>query len=189
VKTAKGGPTVHHQPRSTHRGMFVQPFYFVSYYFFELNMMISFLIFKRHIIVGWGRDTGTILRPTWILIWIYGWRQDRLVDSIKIGCTDSPTLRPITCRLFTVSQPLGAPNQYRGLSLRRSWPWNNNISNSRWILNNSASLSLTWDHRWVVHVRPFFGRMVPGMTNLLLLLLQLRHFSSSNFFKKNTLKL
>ena len=92
VKTAKGSATVHRQPRSTHRGMFVQPFYFVSYYFLELNMMIYFLIFKRHIIVSWGRDTGMILRPTWILIWIYGWRQDRLVDSIKGVPADDSTM-------------------------------------------------------------------------------------------------
>jgi len=35
---------------------------------------------------------GTILRPTWISIWICGWRQDRLVDPIEIGCTNSLTL-------------------------------------------------------------------------------------------------
>jgi hypothetical protein len=70
----KGGATVHRQPLSTLHGMFVQPFYFISYYFLKFNMMNSFLIFKRHIIAGWGRDTGTILRPTWILIWICGWR-------------------------------------------------------------------------------------------------------------------
>jgi hypothetical protein len=28
--------------------MFIQPFSFVSYYFLELNLMISFLIFRRH---------------------------------------------------------------------------------------------------------------------------------------------
>jgi hypothetical protein len=32
--------------------IFVPPFYFVSYYFLELNMMISFLIFRRPIIAG-----------------------------------------------------------------------------------------------------------------------------------------
>jgi len=47
------------------------------------------------------------------------------VDSIKIRCTSSPTLRPITCRWPVVSQPLGAPNQYRAPNLRRLWPWNN----------------------------------------------------------------
>jgi hypothetical protein len=188
VQITKGrGATVRWQPCSTFRGMFVQPFYFVSNYFLELNMMISFLIFKRYIIAGWGRDTGTFLRPTWISIQIYGWRQDHLMDSIKIRCTDSLTLRPITCGRPVVSQSLGAPNQYRAPSLRRSWPWNNNISNSRRIINNSASLSWTWDHRWVVRVRPFFGSMVSGTTSLLLLL-QLRHYSSSIFFW-NTLKL
>jgi len=150
-------------------------------------MMISFLIFRRHIIVGWGRDTGTILWPTRISIRICGWRRDRLVDPIKIRCTDSPTLQPITCGRLVVSQPLGAPNHYRAPSLRRSWPWNNNISNSRRIMNNSTSSSWTWDHRWVICVRPFFGHMVSGTISLLLLLLflQLRHCSSSIFFWKH----
>ena len=148
--------------------MLVQPFYFISYYFLEWNMMISFLIFRRHIIAGWGRYMGTILWPTWILIWIYGWRQDCLVDPIKIRCTNSPTLRPRTCGQLIVSQPLGAPNLYWAPSLRRSWPWNNtrlispsNISNSQRIMNNSAR----WNHRWVVYVRFFFGCLVPGTTN------------------------
>jgi hypothetical protein len=50
----RGGAIVHRQPHLTLCGMFVQPFYFVSYYFLELNMMISFLIFRRHIIVDKG---------------------------------------------------------------------------------------------------------------------------------------
>jgi len=144
--------------------------------------MISFLIFRRHIITGWGRDTGTILRSTWISIQIYGWKHDLLVELIKIGCMHSLTLRPRTCGRPVVSQLLGALNQYRAPSLRRSWPWNNNIRNSQRIMNNSTSSSWTWDHRWVVHMRPFFGRMVLGTTNLLLLL-QLHQYSSSIFWK------
>jgi hypothetical protein len=126
--------------------MFVQPFYLVSYYFLELNMMISFLIFRRHITASWGRDTRTILRPAWISIRICGWRQDHLLDPIKIGCTNSPTLRPKTYGWPVVSQLLEAPNQYRAPSLKRLWPWNNNISNSRRFMNNSANSSWTWDH-------------------------------------------
>jgi len=38
----KGDATVCWQPHSTLHDKFVQPFYFVSYYFFELNIMISF---------------------------------------------------------------------------------------------------------------------------------------------------
>ena len=38
----KRGVTVRGQPRSTLCDMFVISFYFVSYYFFELNMMIFF---------------------------------------------------------------------------------------------------------------------------------------------------
>jgi len=64
-------------------------------------------------------------------------------DPIKIGCTDSPTVQSITYGRHVVSQPLGASNQYRAPSLRRLWPWNNNINNSRRIMNNSASSSWT----------------------------------------------
>jgi hypothetical protein len=119
-KPLKEGVTVRSQLYSTFHCMFVQLFYLLTYYFLELNMMISFLIFRRYIIVGWGRDTRTILRPIQILIRICGWRQDRLVDLIKIRCTDSPTLRSRTCGRSVVSQPLGAPNQYRAPNLRRS---------------------------------------------------------------------
>ena len=56
-------------------------------------------------------------------------------------------------------------------------------SDYRQILNNSAKWLWTWDHIWVIHMHPFFGRMVPGTTSLLLLLLlQLRHCSSLIFF-------
>jgi hypothetical protein len=99
----EGGATIRRQSRSTLRGMFVQPLSFVSYYFLELNLMMTFLIFRRHIIVGWGRDTGMIFRPTQISIQICGWRQDRLVDLIEIRCTVSPTLRPRTCGRLVVS--------------------------------------------------------------------------------------
>jgi hypothetical protein len=54
-----------------------------------------------------------------------------------------------------------------------------NISNSRQIMNNSIRSSWIWDHRWMVHVRPIFGRMILGMTSLLL---RLHHCSSSIVF-------
>jgi hypothetical protein len=38
----KWGATIHGQPCSIIRGMFVQSFYFLCYYFLELNMMIFF---------------------------------------------------------------------------------------------------------------------------------------------------
>jgi len=150
-------------------------------------MMISFFIFMRPIIAGWGRDMGTILRPIRISIRIYGWRLDHPVDPIKIRCTGSPTLRSRTCGQPIMSQPLGAPNQYRAPNMRISWPWNNtqlisprNTSNSQWIMNNSVKWSWTWLHRVVIHVRPFFGRITTSLLLLLLLLLQLRH--CANFF-------
>jgi len=98
--------------------------------FIELNMMITFFIFKRPIIIGWGRNTGMIFWPIRNSIRICGWRLDRQVDSIKIGFTGSPTLRPTTCGRPVVFQPLGAPNQYRAPNLRSSWPCSNTRLNS-----------------------------------------------------------
>jgi len=149
--------------------------------------MITFFIFRRPIIAGLGRDTGTILRPIRISIRICGWRLDRPVDPIKIWCTGSPTLRPRTCRWPVVSQPLGASNQYWAPNLRSSWPCSNtrlsspkntttylrSIHNSKRIMNSFAKWSWTWHHRVVIHVRLLlFGQM----TTNLLLLLQLHHY-------------
>jgi len=94
--------------------------------FTELNMMITFcFIFRRPIIIGWGRDTGMIFWPIRNSIQICGWRLDRQVDPIKIGFTGSPTLQPTTCERPVVFQLLGAPNQYRAPNLRISWPFSN----------------------------------------------------------------
>jgi hypothetical protein len=60
----KGDATVHRQLRSTLCGMFVQPFFFISYYFLELNLMILVFISRRHITTSWWRDTETILQLT-----------------------------------------------------------------------------------------------------------------------------
>jgi hypothetical protein len=94
------------------------------------------------------RDMGMIIRPTRISIKIYGWRQDCLVYPIELGCTESLTLWSRTCKRPVVSQPLGALNQYRAPSLNSLWPCNNtqlvspkNMSNSRWIMNNSVKRS------------------------------------------------
>jgi len=87
--------------------------------------MITFFIFRRPIIIGWGRDMGTILWPIRNSIQICGWRLDRLVGPIKIRFTGSPTLRPITCGRPVVFQPLGAPNQYQAPNLRSLWPCSN----------------------------------------------------------------
>ena len=48
----KGGATVRGQPCSTLRGMFVQSFDFVNYYFLELNIMIFKKNLRRPIIAG-----------------------------------------------------------------------------------------------------------------------------------------
>jgi len=156
--------------------------------------MITFFIFRRPIIAGWGRDMGMILWPIQNSIWICGWRLDRLVDPIKIRFTGSPTLRPRTCTRPVVFQPLGAPNQYRAPNLRSSWPCSNTrlsspkntttyqqrMHNSKRIMHNKkrsitsfVNLLWTWHHRVVIHVRLLlFGRI----TTSLLLLLQLHHY-------------
>jgi len=95
-------------------------------------------IFRRPIIASWRRDMGTIRRPIQISIQIYGWRQDRLMDLIKIGSMGSPTLRLKTCVRLVVSQLLEALHQYRTPSLRSSLRWNNNINNSRRIIMSSV---------------------------------------------------
>jgi hypothetical protein len=148
--------------------------------------MITFFIFRRPIIVGWGRDMGTILRPIQNLIRICGWRLDRPVDPIKIDCMGSPTLRPRTCRRPVVSQPLGAPNQHRAPNLRSSWSCSNTrlnspkdtttyqrgIHNFQRIMNSFANWSWTWHHRVVIHVRLLlFGHITTS-----LILLQLHHY-------------
>jgi hypothetical protein len=80
---------------------------------------------------------------------------------------------------------LGALHQCRAPSLRSSLPWNNNINNSRWIMISSVKWSWRWDQRWVmIHVQLLFGRTVPGTTSLLLLL-QLRRYSSLILFFKH----
>ena len=168
--------------------MVVQPFYFVSYYFYWIEYDdYFFFIFRRPIIAGWGRDMGTILWPIRNSIRICGWKLDRLVDPIKIGFTSSLTLRPRTCGRPVVFQLLGAPNQYRAPNLRNSWPCSNtrlsspkNTTTYQWRMHNSkqrmhnkkrtminfANLSWTWHHRVVIHVRLLlFGRIT---TNLLL---------------------
>jgi len=88
--------------------------------FIELNMMITFFIFRRPIIIGWGRDTGTIFWPIRNSIRICGWRLDRQVDPIKIEFTGSPTPRSSARSVSTVgsSQSI-SPNP------RSWWPCSN----------------------------------------------------------------
>jgi len=150
-------------------------------------MMITFFIFKRPIIAGWGRDMRTILWLIRNLIRICGWRFDRLVDPIKIRFTGSPTLRPITYGWPLVFQVLGAPNQYRAHNLRSSWPYNNtrlhslknmttyqrSMHTSKRSMINFVNLSWTWHHTVVIHVRLLLFGLI---TTSLLLLLQLHHY-------------
>jgi len=184
--------------------MFVQPFYFVSYYVYwiEYDDYIFIFIFRRPIIIGWRRDTGTIFWPIRNSIRICGWRLDRQVDLIKIGFTGSLTLRSTTCGRPVVFQLLGAPNQYRAPNLRSSWPCSNarlsslkdtttyqrsthnskrlmhnkerSLHNKKRLMNSFAKWWWTLQHR-VEHVRLIlFGRITTSLLlQDLLLLLQL----------------
>jgi len=184
--------------------MFVQPFYFVSYYVYwiEYDDYFFIFIFRRLIIIGWGRDTGTIFWPIRNSIRICGWRLDRQVDPIKIEFAGSPTLRLTTCSRPVVFQPLGAPNQYRAPNLRSSWPCSNprlnssknmttyqrsthnskrlihnkerSLNNKKRLKNSFVKWSWTWQHR-VEHVRLIiFGRVTTSLLlQDILLLLQL----------------
>ena len=125
----------------------------------------------------------TILRSIQISIQIYGWRWDRLVDPIKIGSTGSPTLRLKTCVWLVVSQPLGALHQTQSEELVA-------------LKQQYQQLSTNYDElrQIVMELRSkmgddtcaaLFGRTVPGTTSLLLLLLQLRRYSSLILFFKH----
>jgi len=164
--------------------MFVHSFYFVNYYFLELNddFLKKFQeTYNSRLRKRYGDNPSTHQ----ISIQICGWRWDRLVDPKKIGSVGSPTLRPKTCCRPVVSQPLRAFHQYRAPSLRSSLPWNNNNNNSRRIMISSVKWSWRWDQRWLmIHVQLFFCRTVPG-TTILLLLLQLRRYSSLILFIKH----
>jgi len=92
--------------------------------------LLFYFIFRRRIIIGWGRDMGTILWPIRNSIRICEWRLAHQVDPIKIGFTGCPTLRPTTCGRPVVFQPLGAPNQYRAPNLRSLWSCSNTLLSS-----------------------------------------------------------
>jgi hypothetical protein len=80
---------------------------------------------------------------------------------------------------------VGALHQYRAPSLRSSWPWNNNMNNSRWIMISFVKWSWRLDQGWVmIHVQHLFDRTVPETISLLLLL-QLCCYSSLILFFKH----
>jgi len=195
----KWGATVRWQPRSTLCGIFVQPFYFVSYYFYWIEYDDFFFYFQEtynsRLRERYGDNPSThpdFDPDLWMEVGSSG-------GPDKIRCMGSPTLQPRTCGHLVVSQPLGASNQYRAPNLRSSWPCSNtqlsspkntsnywrlmnntrlisprNTSNSQRIINSFTKWSWTWHHRVVIHVRPIFDRI----TTSLLLLLQLRHYAN-----------
>jgi hypothetical protein len=83
----------------------LQPFFFLSYYLLEFD---EFFFQETYIC---RIDTETILQPSWISIQICGWRQDCLVDSLEIRCTDSLILRPRTYGRPVVFRPLDVRNR------------------------------------------------------------------------------
>jgi hypothetical protein len=83
-------------------------------------LMNLFFLSKIHIIVAWRRDMTTIFRPIWILIWIYGWRQDCPVVPIEIKYMNFLKLRSKTYEWPVVFQSLDARNWFWALKLQSS---------------------------------------------------------------------
>ena len=105
--------------------MFVQPFYFVSYYIYwiEYDDYFSFYqeTYNNRLKERYGDDilTHPEFNPDlWMEVGSSG-------GPDKNQVTGSPTLRPTTCGRPVVFQPLGAPNQYRAPNLKSSWPCSN----------------------------------------------------------------
>jgi hypothetical protein len=165
--------------------MFVQPFYFISYYFSWIEYDDFYFYFQEtynsRLRERYGDDPSThpdFNPELWMEVGSFG-------GSDKNQVYGSPTLRPRICGRPVVSQSSGAPNRYRTPNLRSSWPWSNNILNSQWIINTSTKWSWTLDQRWVmIHVRLLFCYFVPRTTSLHHLLL-LHHCSSLIFFWKH----
>jgi len=157
-----------------------QPFSSVSYYFLELNLMVLIFISRRHITASWGRDTGTIHRPTRTSIRIHGWRQDHLVDQIQnlvygLSNTTAENLQ----RARSVSTVNAQSQKFVALQQHIA----HLIEKYEWLSADYEQLcQMSWilDHKWEVHVCPLFGRLFPEMTSFLLLL-QHRHCSNLIF--------
>jgi hypothetical protein len=171
--------------------MFVQVFYFVSYYFYWIEYDDFFFYFQETY-DRYEDDPST--------------HQDFDPDLwIEVGSSGGPDKNRVYRLSNTTADNLRAARSvstiensqsYRAPNLRSSWLCSNtrlisskNTSNYRWIMNkarfmspkntsnsrpimsNSAKWSWTLHHRKMIHVRSLFGRMVPGTTSLLLLLL------------------
>ena len=120
----KEGATVRWQPCSTLCGMFVQPFYFVSYYFYWIEYDDYFFHFQEtynsRLRERYGDDPSThpdFDSNLWMEVGSSGGPDKNRVSG-------SPTLWSRTCGQPVVSQPLGAPNQYRAPNLSL-WPCSN----------------------------------------------------------------
>jgi hypothetical protein len=154
--------------------MFVQSFYFVSYYFLEMNMMI----FKKKIQETYnnrlreryGDDPSThpdFDPDLWMEVGSSGGPDKNRVYGLSN--TTAENLRS-TRSVSTV----GSSPSVSSTSLRSSCPWNNNMNDSRRIMISSVKWSWRLDQGWVmIHT-------VPGTTSLLLLF-QLCRYSSLIF--------
>jgi len=136
--------------------MFVQPFYFVSYYFYWIEYDDYFFHFQETC-NSWLRErygddplTHLDLDPKlWMEVGSSGGPYKNRVYGLS-------NITARTCGRPLVSQPLRAPNQYRAPNLRSSWPCSNTrfsspknmttyrlgIHNSRWIMNSFAKSTI-----------------------------------------------
>jgi len=136
--------------------MFVQPFYFVSYYFYWIEYDDYFFHFQEtynsRLRERYGDDPSTYLDldpELWMEVGSSGGP-----DKNRVYGLSNTTAR--TCGRPIVSQPLRAPNQYQAPNLRSSWPCSNTrfsspknmttyrrgIHNSRRIMNSFAKSTI-----------------------------------------------
>ena len=134
----KRGAAVCGQPCSALCGMFIHSFYFISYYFLELHMMIFLKKFQEtynsRLRERYGDNPSThpdFDPDLWMEVGSSGGPDKNRVYGLS-------NTRLKTCVRLVVSQPLEALHQYRTPSLRSSLCWNNNINNSRRIMMSSV---------------------------------------------------
>jgi hypothetical protein len=137
--------------------MFVQPYYFVSYYFYWIEYDDFFFHFQEtynsRLRERYGDDPSTHLEfnpDLWMEVWSSGGPDKNRVYGLSN--TMVKNLRS-ACSVSTV----GSSPSVSSTSLRSSWPWNNNMNNSWRIMINSVKWLWRLDQGWVlIHAQPLF---------------------------------
>jgi len=168
--------------------MFVQPFYFVSYYFSWIEYDYFFFHFQETY-NSWLREKyedDPSTHPNFDLdLWMEVWSSGGPDKNQVYGLSNTTAKNLRAARSISTigsSQSVSSTQSEEFIALKQQYA---QLSAN---YNTSTTWSWTLDQRWVmIHVCLFFGRFVPGTTSLhhLLLLLPLRHCSSLIFFWKH----